>query len=96
MASVTLAEDFGRDVRNLIPGPEYAQVFDTHLAEDSQPKGRWMTSEGGSYYACSVGSAVMGHGAHVFLIDDPFGSMAEARSQVERKAVLTEEMFTTR
>jgi predicted phage terminase large subunit-like protein len=86
-ASATLAEDFGRDVRNLIAGQEYAQVFETRLAEDSQAKGRWMTSEGGSYYACGVGSALMGRGAHVFLIDDPFGSMADARSEVERKAV---------
>jgi hypothetical protein len=62
-------------------------VFDTRLAEDSQAKGRWMTSEGGSYYACGVGSALMGRGAHIFLIDDPFGSMAEACSEIERKAV---------
>jgi hypothetical protein len=86
-ASATLAEDFGRDVRNLIASQEYAQIFDTRLAEDSQAKGRWMTSENGSYYACGVGSALMGRGAHVFLIDDPFGSMAEARSEVERKGV---------
>jgi hypothetical protein len=46
-----------------------------------------MTSEGGSYYACGVGSALMGRGAHIFLIDDPFGSMAEACSEIERKAV---------
>jgi hypothetical protein len=38
-ASVTLAEDFGRDVRNLIASPDYAQVFDTQLAEDSQARG---------------------------------------------------------
>jgi hypothetical protein len=46
-----------------------------------------MTSEGGSYYAYGVGSALMGRGAHIFLIDDPFGSMAEARSEIGRKAV---------
>ena len=31
-ASATLAEDFGRDVRNLIASQEYAQIFDTRLA----------------------------------------------------------------
>ncbi len=36
---------------------------------------------------CRVGFALMGRGAHIFLIDDPFGSMADARSDVERKAV---------
>ena len=86
-ASATLAEDFGRDVRNLIAGQDYAQIFDTRLAEDSQARGRWSTNEGGSYYACGVGSALMGRGAHVFLIDDPFGSMADARSEGERKSV---------
>ena len=39
-ASATLAEDFGRDVRNLIASQEYAQIFETRLAEDSQAKGR--------------------------------------------------------
>src|SRR6516164_11301263 len=91
-ASATLAEDFGRDVRNLIDSQEYAQVFDTRLAEDSQAKGRWTTQEGGSYFATGVGGALMGRGAHVLLIDDPFGSMADARSEIERKSV--HEWFT--
>jgi len=86
-ASVTLAEDFGRDVRNLIASPEYAEIFDTRLSEDSQAKGRWMTSGGGSYFATGVGGALMGRGAHIALIDDPFGSMAEARSEQKRKEV---------
>ena len=91
-ASATLAEDFGRDVRNLIASPEYAQIFETRLSEDSQAKGRWTTSEGGSYFATGVGGALMGRGAHVLLIDDPFGSMADARSEQQRKAV--HEWFT--
>ena len=37
-AGVTLAEDFGRDVRNIIAGPQYACLFDTRLAEDSQAR----------------------------------------------------------
>ena len=84
-ASVTLAEDFGRDVRNLISSQEYADVFDTRLAEDAQARGRWTTQDGGSYFATGVGGAIMGRGAHVLLIDDPFGSMADARSDIVRK-----------
>jgi len=86
-ASVSLAEDFGRDVRNLVSGEEYAQIFDTRLAEDSAARGRWNTQQGGSYYAVGIGGAIMGRGAHVLLIDDPFGDMASARSEVARKAV---------
>src|SRR5215469_10874678 len=62
-ASVTLAEDFGRDVRNLIASSEYAEVFETRLSEDSQAKGRWRTDAGGSYFATGVGGALMGRGA---------------------------------
>jgi predicted phage terminase large subunit-like protein len=83
-----LAEDFGRDVRNIIASPEFSCIFPrTRLAEDSQAKGRWNTAQGGSYYAIGVNAAVMGRGAHVFLIDDPFGTMADARSEVMRKSV---------
>src|SRR6516164_3344499 len=38
-ASFALAEDFGRDVRNLMKSEEYTQVFDVQLAEDSQARG---------------------------------------------------------
>jgi predicted phage terminase large subunit-like protein len=86
-ASFALAEDFGRDVRNLMNSAEYQEVFDTKLAEDSQARGHWTTSEGGSYFATGVGGALMGRGAHMFLIDDPFGSMADARSEPARKNI---------
>jgi predicted phage terminase large subunit-like protein len=86
-ASATLAEDFGRDVRNLINGPDYAEVFETRLAEDSQARGRWRTDRGGSYFAVGVGGHLYGRGADCMLIDDPFGSIADARSEPVRKAV---------
>jgi predicted phage terminase large subunit-like protein len=86
-ATGSLAEDFGRDVRNIISSPQYRVLFDTRLAEDSKAKGRWNTDQDGSYYAIGVGAAVMGRGAHVFMIDDPFGTMAEARSETTRKNV---------
>jgi len=86
-ATGSLAEDFGRDVRNIIGSAEYKVLFETRLAEDSRAKGRWSTNEGGSYYAIGVGAAVMGRGAHVFMIDDPFGTMAEARNETQRKNV---------
>jgi predicted phage terminase large subunit-like protein len=82
-----LAEDFGRDVRNLLQTVEYGALFPTTLAEDSMAKGRWNTVQGGSYYAVGVGSQIMGRGGHVILIDDPFGSMNDARSEAERKNV---------
>jgi hypothetical protein len=43
--------------------PEYKQVFDTRLREDSQAAGKWETEQGGEYYAAGVGSAITGRGA---------------------------------
>jgi len=86
-ATAELAADFGRDVRNIIGSPEYRSIFDTTLAEDSQAKGKWHTAEGGIYYSLGVGGTVLGRGGDVILIDDPFGSMKEAQSELERKNV---------
>lgn len=67
-----LAVDFGRKVRNLIADPRYKEIFPTvTLAKDSKSAGRWNTSVGGEYYACGVGSALAGRGAHLLLVDDP-------------------------
>lgn len=86
-ASGPLAEDFGRDVRNIIASSEYRNLYKTRLAPDSQAKGKWNTSDGGSYFSVGVNGDVMGRGAHVATIDDPFGSMAEARSESQRRTV---------
>lgn len=86
-ATAELAADFGRAVRNVINSPEYRAVFDTTLAEDSQAKGKWHTKDGGVYYSLGVGGSVLGRGGDAILIDDPFGSMREARSELERKTV---------
>ncbi len=67
-----LAVDFGRKVRNLIATPEYKAIFpNVQLASDSKSAGRWNTSVGGEYFACGVGSALAGRGAHLLLVDDP-------------------------
>lgn len=86
-ASQPLADDFGRDVRNIVASEEYAQIFKTRLAPDAKAKGKWQTDAGGSYFAVGVNTDVMGRGAHVFLCDDPFGSMADAHSETERRNV---------
>lgn len=87
-ATAGLAEDFGREVRNIIGSEEYSRVFPrTTLAEDSQAKGKWNTSASGVYYAVGVGGAVIGRGADIFLIDDPYSTMEDAQSENTRKKV---------
>lgn len=86
-ATAELAADFGRDVRNIINSAEYQSLFKTKLAEDSQAKGKWHTSDGGIYYAVGIGGSVLGRGGDVILIDDPYSSMEDAMSEVTRKNV---------
>lgn len=86
-ATADLAEGFGRDVRNVIASQEYENVFpETKLAEDSQARGKWNTNHGGSYYAVGVGGQLFGRGG-MAIIDDPFGSWADAQSELQREKV---------
>lgn len=83
-----LANDFGRNVRNLVAEPEFGQVFpNVTLAADSQAANRMNTNRGGAYVAAGVGTAVTGRGAHIALIDDPFKDREEADSERRRDVV---------
>tara|TARA_R100001224_G_scaffold113268_1_gene98062 strand:+ start:1474 stop:3003 length:1530 start_codon:yes stop_codon:yes gene_type:complete len=67
-----LAINFGRKVRDLIDGEEYKKLFpETELKADSRSAGKWLTSQGGEYYAAGIGGALAGRGADLFIIDDP-------------------------
>lgn len=83
-----LANDFGRNVRNIVAEPEFGQVFPSvTLAPDSQAANRMNTNKGGAYVAAGVGTAVTGRGAHIALIDDPFKDREEADSERRRDVV---------
>ncbi len=83
-----LANDFGRNVRNIVAEPEFSQVFaGVSLAPDSQAANRMNTNKGGAYVAAGVGTAVTGRGAHIALIDDPFKDREEADSERRRELV---------
>jgi predicted phage terminase large subunit-like protein len=83
-----LANDFGRNVRNIIAEPDFSQVFaGVTLAPDSQAANRMNTNHGGTYVAAGVGTAVTGRGADIALIDDPFKDREEADSERRRELV---------
>jgi predicted phage terminase large subunit-like protein len=83
-----LANDFGRNVRNIVAEAEFEQVFPgVALAPDSQAANRMNTNHGGAYVAAGVGTAVTGRGAHIALIDDPFKDREEADSERRRETV---------
>lgn len=83
-----LAADFGRDVRNIVSSPEFADIFhDVALRQDSRAANRMNTGHGGAYVAAGVGTAVTGRGAHVLLIDDPLKDREEADSERRRQVI---------
>lgn len=82
-----LANDFGREVRNIVGSPEFQVLFEVDLAQDSKAANRWHTSAGGMYVAAGVGTAITGRGADVLLIDDPFKDRQEADSEITRQRV---------
>jgi len=87
-ASSSLANDIGRDVRNIIKDEAFRLIYpNVSLSQDAKAAGKWTTAQGGCWYSVGVGGDVMGRGADVWLIDDPFGSMADAQSQTIRESV---------
>ena len=82
-----LADDFGRDVREIIKSEEFGRVFDTTLAADSTARNKWRTDRGGIYVSAGVDGPITGRGAHVAMIDDPFKNRADAESAPQRKRV---------
>lgn len=82
-----LANDFGRNVRNIVGEPEFREVFSVELSPDSHAANRMNTNHGGAYVAAGVGTAVTGRGAHIALIDDPFKDREEADSERRRELV---------
>ena len=87
LATADLAREFGREVRNIVSSEAYQAIYPTRLAQDSKAANKWNTSEGGAWYSVGIGGDILGRGAHIALIDDPYGSMKDARSPVMREAV---------
>lgn len=86
--SADLAVEFGRQVRNIIHGDKYKNIFPAvYLAEDSKAKGKWNTNGRGAYNAVGVGGATTGKGADIMIIDDPIKNREEAESTVVRESI---------
>lgn len=79
-----LAERFGRRVRNIVAGSDYANLFGVTLADDSQAAGRWENTKGGEYFAAGVGGSITGRRADLAIIDDPVKSREDADSERSR------------
>jgi len=98
LASVTasLSTGFSRQGRNTIQGVAYQAIFGSQsgqaeavgLSEDSRSAEAWnLAGHRGGLVAAGVGGSIIGRGAHLGIIDDPFKDRADAESQVVRDRV---------
>ncbi|MEJ0047572.1 MAG: phage terminase large subunit [Rhodospirillales bacterium] len=76
--TASLAEHFGRGVRTLLA--EHAPRLGVAMQPDARAAGRFMTNQGGAYFAVGVHGAVTGRRADLALIDDPVSSVVDAES----------------
>ena len=84
-----LARVYGGKVRDRFA--EFPEMG-VRLKEDSKAKNEWKTPAGGGMKSVTVNESVMGRGAHAMIIDDPYGSWADAWSPTYRKSL--EEWYT--
>ena len=81
----SLAQEFGREVREVMRSSFYKQVFpEVNLRRGSQSVDRLQTDAGGVQSFMGVGSSIVGRGADLLVLDDPIKNEEEARSRTSR------------
>lgn len=80
----TYADDFGRDVRQILNDPRYADLNPRALPDpNTNAVDRVDLIGKGSYYAVGMNGPITGRGGHLIIIDDPVKDAATADSLAE-------------
>jgi predicted phage terminase large subunit-like protein len=91
-----LATTHSKESRDLILSDRYQTIFGAMSAKDepvildpdSKSSAKWdIANHGGGMIAAGVGGAITGHGANLFIIDDPLKSREEADSAARRSMI---------
>lgn len=86
--------EFGRKIKGTIQSPGFKQVFPrASLDGGSKAVGNLVFKEGGAIKSIGKGAQLVGRGADLFIIDDPYANAEEAMSDSERKKLW--EWFTS-
>lgn len=85
----SLADDFGRQVRNIVQDEKFGFVFpNVKLADDSASVKKFAVNQGGIYYAIGAGGSLTGKGGSLIILDDVIRNRADANSDTIRKNIL--------
>jgi hypothetical protein len=84
--SQPFAERWGRRVRNdiVLDG----DVLGIELAAANHAVGRWALAQGGEYYGVGAGVGISGYRADLGIIDDLFGTRADAWSGADQNVAV--------
>ena len=83
-----LAQDFGRQVRDIANQTEVSQAFpDFRMSSDSRAQDVWRSDAGGAYFGVGVGGTTTGRPANLLIIDDPVKAREDAESATQRNKV---------
>lgn len=86
------SEKIGHDARNIFN--QYANpIFGHTVSTSSAAKDHWrVAGHTGGINATGIGGNVLGQGAHLLIVDDPYSNLAEGLSEAKREDVW--ELFT--
>lgn len=76
--TASLAEDFGRQARDIVS--EYGNKFGSQVRLTKQAAHHWQVAGRGQYFAAGTRGPLTGRRADLVIIDDPIKSQAEADS----------------
>lgn len=80
-----LIQSFGRDCRNRID--RFPKELGYGLRRDSKAADEWATTNGKEYFCAGVGAGIAGHRGDLGIVDDYFGSVEDADSDLNRDRV---------
>ena len=81
-----LAERNSRHARSFFSSPGWP-FPDVRVSDESAAVARWATNRGGEVRAAGTGGSITGHGAHLFVLDDPIRGHEDADSEAVRESV---------
>jgi predicted phage terminase large subunit-like protein len=83
---LSIAAPFTRWLRNTCESPEYREIFPKFsVAADSRARTQWDTTAGGKVVGAGADGPITGRGIELGIIDDPYKSYEEARSELQQE-----------
>lgn len=85
--SLSLLQDFSRNIRNRISSDEYKLLFSSSIAGDNSAVNSWKIKNWWMFSIFWVGWGITGKWWDIMIIDDPYASRQDAESDTIRRTV---------